>query len=54
MRRAENELAHSKDKCNGGYCKYLFGKIEAEHKMRLDELAADRLQSAIASPRQAD
>jgi hypothetical protein len=51
---AEAELAQGKDKCSGGYCKYLFGKIESAHKARLDSLDADRLQTTIAARKGSD
>ena len=51
---AEAELAQGKDKCSGGYCKYLFGKIEAAHKVRLESLDGDRLQTAIAARKEPD
>ena len=51
---AEAELAQGKDKCSGGYCKYLFGKIEAAHRVRLESLDADRLQTAIAAQKDPD
>ena len=51
---AETELAQSKDRCGGGYCQYLFGKIEAAHKFRLHSLDADRSQSGIVAPKQRD
>ena len=51
---AEAELAQGKDKCAGGYCKYLFGKIESAHKLRLESLDTDRLQTVTAAPKRSD
>jgi hypothetical protein len=51
---AEAGLKQGKDRCGGGYCTYLYRKIEAAHKVRLENLDADRMQTEIAARKSSD